>query len=100
MSQARSVYFVSLGCPKNRVDSEVMLGLLGREGFSIAQEPQTADAIIVNTCGFVEASKVESIETILEMARYKDEGACKKLIVAGCLAQRYAKDLEKDLPEV
>lgn len=100
MSQIRSVYFVSLGCSKNRVDSEVMLGLLGREGLAIAPEPEVADAIIVNTCGFVEASKTESIETILEMARYKDEGACRKLIVAGCLAQRYARELEKELPEV
>jgi ribosomal protein S12 methylthiotransferase len=100
MSEFRSVYFVSLGCSKNRVDSEVMLGLLGREGLTIAQEPDKADAIIVNTCGFVEASKVESIDTILEMAAYKDTGSCKKLIVAGCLAQRYAKDLAQELPEV
>src|SRR5262245_42079867 len=96
----RSVYFVSLGCPKNRVDSEVMLGLLGRAGLAIAPEPEAAEAIVVNTCGFVEASKVESIDTILEMARYKDEGACRKLIVAGCLAQRYAKELQRELPEV
>lgn len=100
MSQSRSVYFVSLGCSKNRVDSEVMLGLLDRAGLHIAQAPEDAEAIIVNTCGFVEASKQESIDTILEMARFKDEGACKKLIVAGCLAQRYAKELENELPEV
>jgi ribosomal protein S12 methylthiotransferase len=98
--EIRSVYFVSLGCPKNRVDSEVMLGLLGQAGLSVAQEPEEAQAIIVNTCGFVEASKKESIDTILEMSRYKDEGTCKKLIVAGCLAQRYAKELAIELPEV
>jgi ribosomal protein S12 methylthiotransferase len=96
----QEVYFVSLGCPKNRVDSEVMLGLVDQAGFSIARAPERADVIVVNTCGFIGEAKEESIDTILEMARYKDEGRCQRLVVTGCLTQRYAGDLERDLPEV
>jgi ribosomal protein S12 methylthiotransferase len=96
----QEVYFVSLGCPKNRVDSEVMLGLTHQAGYAIAREPERADVIVVNTCGFIGEAKEESIDTILEMARYKEEGACKRLVVTGCLTQRYAGDLARDLPEV
>jgi ribosomal protein S12 methylthiotransferase len=96
----QAVYFVSLGCPKNRVDTEVMLGLTDHAGFRIATAPEEADAIVVNTCGFIGEAKEESIDTILEMARYKSEGACKRLVVTGCLTQRYAGDLQRDLPEV
>src|ERR1700747_3619684 len=96
----QAVYFVSLGCPKNRVDPEVMLGLTDRAGSTIARAPDEADAIVVNTCGFIGAAKEESVDTILEMARYKDEGRCKRLVVTGCLTQRYAGDLARDLPEV
>ena len=96
----QAVYFVSLGCPKNRVDTEVMLGLSDQAGFTIARAPEDADAIVVNTCGFIGEAKEESIDTILEMARYKTEGKAKRLVVTGCLTQRYAGDLARDLPEV
>lgn len=95
----QAVYFVSLGCPKNRVDTEVMLGLTDRAGFTIARAPEEADAIVVNTCGFIGEAKEESIDTILEMARHK-EGRAKRLVVTGCLTQRYSGDLARDLPEV
>jgi ribosomal protein S12 methylthiotransferase len=99
----KSVYFVSLGCPKNRVDTEVMLGLVDREGLRIAERPDDAEVIVVNTCGFIGEAKEESIDTILEMGRYKEPssgGRCERLVVTGCLSQRYAGDLEKELPEV
>ena len=90
---------VSLGCAKNRVDAELMLGVLVREGFELESDPAKADAIIVNTCGFIEAAKQESIDTILEMADYKNDN-CKALIVTGCLSKRYKDDLPEGLPEV
>ena len=92
------IHIVSLGCSKNRIDTEHMLGLLSGSNVAIVDEPEDADVIIVNTCGFIHEAKKESIDTILEMARYKDCGA--KLIVTGCLAQRYAKELVTELPEV
>lgn len=95
-----SVYFVSLGCPKNLVDSQVMLGLLKSNKFKITEEPSEADTVIVNTCSFIDAAKQESINTILEMADLKEDGKLKNLVVSGCMAQRYASDLEKDMPEV
>ncbi len=98
--EATSVYFVSLGCPKNLVDSQVMLGLLKSNRFTITENPQEADTVIVNTCSFIDAAKQESINTILEMADLKEEGSLKNLVVSGCMAQRYAKDLEKEMPEV
>jgi ribosomal protein S12 methylthiotransferase len=94
------VYFVSLGCPKNLVDSQVMLGMLQKDRYEITREPEKAEVIIVNTCSFIEASKEESIETILEMADYKQAGSCKVLVASGCLPQRYAKQLESEMPEV
>jgi ribosomal protein S12 methylthiotransferase len=98
----KSVYFTSLGCSKNLVDSQVMLGYLGLDGYSIATEPNNAEVIVVNTCSFIEASKKESVDTILEMADFKDpeNGQCKALVVSGCMAQRYALQLESELPEV
>lgn len=90
---------VSLGCAKNRVDAELMLGVLVKEGFELESDPAKADAIIVNTCGFIEAAKQESIDTILEMAEYKQDH-CKALIVTGCLSKRYKNDLPPELPEV
>jgi ribosomal protein S12 methylthiotransferase len=96
----QAVYFVSLGCPKNRVDTEVMLGLSDRAGFTIARAPEDADAIVVNTCGFIGEAKEESIDTILEMAKHKVDGKAKRLVVTGCLTQRYSGDLSRDLPEV
>lgn len=94
-----SIGFVSLGCPKNLVDTEVMLGILGSEGYQIVSDPSEADVIVVNTCGFIESAKEESIQTILEMAEYKKE-RCKLLIMSGCLAERYHDDILKELPEV
>lgn len=99
-TQKSSVYFVSLGCPKNLVDSQVMLGLLEKDRYSIAKEPQDAEVIIVNTCSFIQASKEESIETILDMADLKENGRCKVLVASGCLPQRYSKQLEQEMPEV
>ena len=94
------VYFVSLGCPKNLVDSQVMLGLLEKERYSITDTPENAEVIIVNTCSFIQASKEESIETILEMAQLKESAKCKVLVASGCLSQRYSKELETEMPEV
>ncbi len=95
-----SIYFASLGCSKNLVDSQVMLGILDKNNFSITNMPNQADVIIINTCSFIEASKVESIDTILELSSYKVKGKCKALVVSGCLAQRYPNELEDQLPEV
>ena len=92
------VGFVSLGCPKNLTDTESMIGLLSRE-FEIVNDPMQADIIIVNTCGFIESAKQESIDTVLEMAGYKEKGRLKKLIVTGCLAQQYKDELLKEIPE-
>ena len=91
---------ISLGCPKNLVDSEVMLGIIEKYNIEITNDPEEAEIIIVNTCGFIESAKQESIETILSMAAYKTEGCCRYLIVTGCLAQRYAQELFQDMPEV
>jgi ribosomal protein S12 methylthiotransferase len=96
----RKIHFVSLGCVKNRVDTEVMLGVAGAGGWSIVDEPDEAEVIVVNTCGFIGEAKKESIDTILELAEYKRVGACKKLVVAGCLSQRYGADLAEQMPEV
>lgn len=90
---------VSLGCPKNLVDSEVMLGLLQEKDITITNDPADAEIIIVNTCGFIESAKEESINTILQMTAYKEEGSCKYLIVTGCLSQRYAAELAENIPE-
>lgn len=91
---------ISLGCPKNLVDSEVMLGIIEKYHIEITNDPEAAEIIIVNTCGFIESAKQESIDTILSMSAYKTEGCCRYLIVTGCLAQRYAKELFQDMPEV
>lgn len=95
-----TVSLVSLGCPKNLVDAEVMLGHLPVERFSIITDESAADIIIVNTCAFIRDAQEESVETILEVADYKKNGRCKLLIVSGCMPQRYQKELEKELPEV
>jgi ribosomal protein S12 methylthiotransferase len=96
---AKRVHFVSLGCPKNLVDSEIMLGTLVKNGYQLEQNPERAETIVVNTCGFIEDSKKESISKILEMAELKENGKLKNLVVAGCLAQRYKDDLVGGLPE-
>lgn len=100
MGEARTIHFVSLGCAKNRVDTEVMLGVSGQSGFELVEDPATAEVIVINTCGFIGPAKEESIEAILEMSAYKETGACNKLVVAGCLSQRYPEELASDLPEV
>ncbi len=96
-----TVHFVSLGCPKNRVDTEVMVGVAEHAGLELVGEAESADVVVVNTCGFIGEAKQESIDTILEMAQLRESGgALKKLVVAGCLSQRYAADLAKEMPEV
>jgi len=94
------VHFVSLGCPKNRVDTEVMLGMVGQAGLEIVTEPGDAEVIVVNTCGFIGEAKQESIDAILDMGKFKESGSCKRLVVAGCLSQRYPKQLSDEMPEV
>jgi ribosomal protein S12 methylthiotransferase len=95
-----NLHLVSLGCVKNRVDSEVMLGVAEREGYRLVDEADRADVIVVNTCGFIGDAKKESIDTILELASHKARGTCKTLIVAGCLSQRYGAELADEMPEV
>jgi ribosomal protein S12 methylthiotransferase len=96
----QTVCLVSLGCPKNLVDSEVILGLLSKEGYLLTTDPFRAEVLIVNTCSFIEEATKEAIETILQFSRFKKEGRCRFLVVSGCLPQRYGKVLEKELPEV
>lgn len=91
---------VSLGCPKNQTDAEIMLGILSQKGNEIVSDPKDAEVIIVNTCGFIDPAKQESIDSILEMAEYKKNGNCRLLIASGCLAERYHNDIKKELPEV
>ena len=94
------VGLISLGCPKNLVDSEVMLGLAKDAGHELTQDASTADVLVVNTCAFIDSAKQESIDTILEMAQHKTSGACKTLIVTGCMAERYRDELKKEIPEI
>jgi len=96
----KRVHLVSLGCPKNRVDSEVMLGSLREGEYQMVDGPDSADVIIVNTCSFIQPATEESIETVLEMARFKESGSCSKLVVTGCMVQRFGAALEGELPEV
>lgn len=96
----KKIGIVSLGCPKNTVDSEIVLGSLADRGYSVTSNEGDADVIIVNTCGFIDSAKEESIDAILEMAEYKRKGNCKKLIVMGCLSQRYKDELLKEIPEI
>lgn len=94
------VAIINLGCPKNLIDAETMLGLLAEAGYQIINQPGLADIIIVNTCGFIDKARKESIEQILAMASYKQKGGCRQLIVSGCLSQRYYDELSQELPEV
>ena len=103
LKEPRRVGFVSLGCPKNLVDSEVMLGTLKRRGHEITNDVASADVIVVNTCAFIDRAKKESIDTVLEMARLKTRGpggAPRRLVVTGCLAERHDKDLRLEIPEI
>src|ERR1700710_414836 len=94
------VGLVSLGCPKNLVDSEVMLGLAREAGHELTRDAAAADVLVVNTCAFIDSAKQESIDTILEMARYKSEGSCQRLIVTGCMGERYRTELRAEIPEI
>ena len=96
----QKVGFVSLGCPKNLVDSEVMMGLLARAGAELSSRAEDADVIVVNTCSFIESAQQESVNTILEMAAHKNGGKAKKLVVAGCLVERFRDQIRLDIPEV
>src|SRR5256884_3572472 len=93
------VGFVSLGCPKNLVDSEVMMGILARQGYELTPRADQAEILVVNTCSFIEAAQKESVDAILEMAEHKKFGAAKKLIVAGCLVERYRAQILEQVPE-
>lgn len=97
---AKTVYMINLGCPKNQVDGEVMLGLLACEGYTISLDPAEADVLLINTCSFISDAKEESIDAILELARYKEASPTTQLVVTGCLAQRYGQELREALPEV
>src|SRR3954470_968828 len=99
-STRKKIGFVSLGCPKNLVDSEVMMGLLHQAGAEITTRADEADVIVVNTCSFIDSAKQESVDTILEMAQHKTAGRAQKLIVAGCLVERYRTEIQKNIPEV
>jgi ribosomal protein S12 methylthiotransferase len=96
----KKIGFISLGCPKNLVDSEVMMGQLKRAGYEITSDEGEAETLVVNTCGFIDAAKQESINAIIEAARQKTEGKCQRLVVAGCLVERYRDELRAELPEV
>lgn len=96
---SKQVHFVSLGCPKNLVDSEIMAGTLLKEGYKVVGQPEEADTVIINTCGFIEDSKQESISKILEMTKLKEDGVLNRVVVAGCLTQRYKEELVEGLPE-
>lgn len=96
----KKLYMVSLGCSKNLVDSEVMLGLLEIDGYSVTETPEKANLLLVNTCGFIGSAVKEAVDEILALARYKSEDPSKKLVVTGCLVQRYGAELEKEIPEV
>lgn len=98
-TENKTVHFISLGCPKNLVDSEIMAGTLMKDGYQVVGEAEDADTVIVNTCGFIEDSKKESIQRILDMSDLKSEGKIKKVVVAGCLTQRYKEELVEGLPE-
>lgn len=99
-NEKKKVGLVSLGCPKNQVDSEVMLGSLLQAGYELTAEQEEADIVIVNTCGFIDQAKEESIDTLIEMGELKKSGRCRALIATGCLTQRYSGDLLDQLPEI
>ncbi len=100
MTQKKKVGMVSLGCPKNLVDSEVMMGLLASKGYEVTADSGEADLLVVNTCGFIDSARQESVDTILEMAQLKQKGSLKRLVVAGCLVERYQDDLRREIPEI
>jgi ribosomal protein S12 methylthiotransferase len=100
MIEKKKVGMVSLGCPKNLVDSEVMMGLLARQGYELTADSSAADVLVVNTCGFIDSARQESVDTILEMAQLKQTGKLQRLIVAGCLVERYREELQREIPDI
>src|SRR4030095_18679 len=100
MMEKKKVGMVSLGCPKNLVDSEVMMGLLARQGYELTSDSTAADVLVVNTCGFIDSARQDSVDTILEMAHLKQTGKLQRLIVAGCLVERYREELQREIPEI
>jgi len=100
MLEKKKVGMVSLGCPKNLVDSEVMMGLLARQGYELTTDSRAADVLVVNTCGFIDSARQESVDTILEMAQLKQTGKLQRLIVAGCLVERYRDELQREIPDI
>src|SRR5277367_3479846 len=94
------VGFVSLGCPKNLVDSEVMMGMLHHNGAELTAHAEDAEIIVINTCSFIDSAKQESVNTILEMVKHKTEGRAQRIVVAGCLVERYRDEIQKNIPEV
>ena len=100
IGRACQIGFVSLGCPKNLVDSEVMMGMLAQAGAQLTPAAEDADVIVVNTCSFIGTAQQESVDTILEMARHKTGGKAKRLVVAGCLVERFRDEIQKNIPEV
>src|SRR5437867_16539 len=98
MTEKKRIGMVSLGCAKNLVDSEVMMGMLARRGYELTTDSHSADVLVVNTCGFIDSARQESVDTILEMAQLKQTGNLKRLIVAGCLVERYRDELEREIP--
>src|SRR5205085_5654829 len=99
-ASSTKVGFVSLGCPKNLVDSEVMMGMLTQVGAELTHRVEDADVIVVNTCSFIDSAQQESVNTILEMARHKTAGCARKLVVAGCLVERFRDEIRESIPEV
>src|SRR5215510_2365817 len=100
MGSPMKVHFTTLGCPKNQVDSELMLGMLARAGHVLAREAEEAECLVVNTCAFIDRAREESVNTILELARLKERGRARALIVTGCLTQRYGREIGSEIPEV
>src|SRR5215469_15875100 len=100
MTDRKKFGMVSLGCPKNLVDSEVMMGMLARHGYELTPDAGAAEVMVVNTCGFIDSARRESVNTILEMAQFKKEGRLERLIVAGCLVERFREELQKEIPEI
>jgi len=97
---AKKIYLARLGCAKNQIDGELMLGRAAAEGYEIVEDPQLADVLVVNTCGFIDAAREESVDAILAMARAKAEREDTKLVVTGCMAERYTAELAEEIPEV
>ncbi len=100
MPEPKKIFFAALGCPKNQVDGELMLGSATAAGHEVVDDPSLADVLVVNTCAFISEAREESVDTICELARFKESGEGKRLVVSGCMAQRYADELGEAMPEI